>query len=203
MSLSNLNVDPSFLSTLTIQVCFRSTTMLIFPRMIRVPAIRVLLICAFFWLITYGYFRHRLWRDPHSAFFDDQQVYDLKYSLYRERQARHFISRYNSLTDVPDVIKGGPNPAICAIFVTVKRGFDEYFEPSIGSLLEGLDPRERHALRLNVLFADTDPTKHSSWDQRWVERLTDSASMYNVTDEQFERVRQAEKERNFYVKGVL
>lgn len=181
----------------------RTTITLILRRIIKAPAIRVLMVCGLFWLIAYGYFQHRLWRDPHSAFFSDRHVYDLKYSLQREREARHFVSRYNSLTDVPDVIKAGPNPAICAVFVTVKRGLDDYFEPSIGSLLEGLDPRERRALQLNVVFADTDPTKHPSWDQKWLHRLADSAGTYNASDEQFERVSQAEKDRNFYVKGVL
>lgn len=176
---------------------------MLLPRLLRVLAIRVLLASALFWLLVYGYCRHRFWRDPHSAFFNDRHVYDLKYSLYRERQSRHFISRYNSLSDAPVAVKGGSNPVMCAAFVTVRRGSDDYFDPSIGSLLEGLDERERHALWLNVLFADTDPKKHPGWGQKWVDRLVDSAGTYNVSQAEFAHLQRVEKKRNFYVKGVL
>lgn len=173
-------------------------------RLLRWPAIRVLIGSILIWVVIFEYCRYHLWRDPHSAYFNDEHVYDLRYSLYREREARHFIGRYNTPTDAPNATVGdGHNPAICAVFVTVKRGLDDYFEPSLGSLFEGLDVRERQALRLNVLFADTDPTRHPSWGERWVGRLVDSAGSYNVSEEKLQRVKDAERDRNFYVKGVL
>lgn len=176
--------------------------MLFLPGLLRLSAIKALIVSTFLWLAGFEYCRYRLWRDPHSAFFNDRHVYDLKYSLHREQEARRHISQH-SLADTSDAVKGGSNPVICAAIVTVKRGSSDYFNPSIGSLLEGLDPRERRALQIQILFADIDPTKHSSWKQKWVDRLTDWAGVYNVSDEQLEYLKKAERDRNFYVKGVL
>lgn len=174
-------------------------------QLLRLRAVKALFLCLFLWLAAFEYCRLLFWRDPHSAFFDDRHVYDLKYSLYREREAQHFISQHNSLSKTPEPVpvRADPNPVVCASFVTIRRNSDDYFDPSIGSLLEGLGPRERRALYLNVLFADTDPTKHPSWGQKWVDRLTDAAGTYNVSNEQFQRLQEYENERNFYGKGVL
>ncbi|KAE8381382.1 integral membrane protein [Aspergillus bertholletiae] len=165
-------------------------------------AIKIFLLSLCLWLLIFEYCRFALWRDPHSAFFDDSHVYDLQYSLYRERESRHFISRYNSPSDPLAYAKSGPEPLICAAFVTVRRNQDDSFDPSIGSLLEGLDTRERQALQLKVLFADTDPTRHPSWEQRWVDRLIDDAGSYNVSQETLDHLRRLETERNFYEKGI-
>ncbi|OJJ99198.1 hypothetical protein ASPACDRAFT_1870260 [Aspergillus aculeatus ATCC 16872] len=124
------------------------------------------------------------------------------YSLYREREAWHFISRHNSDSKPPDYVKGGPTPSVCAAIVTVRRDLDHYFEASVGSLLEGLDERERRALYLRVLFADTDPGVHPSWGQKWVDRLVDSVETYNVSEAELVHLQQLETERNFYEKGV-
>lgn len=37
----------------------------------------------------------------------------------------------------------------------------------------------------------------------WVDRLTDAASTYNVSDGQFRHLQKLEEDRNFYEKGVL
>ncbi|KAL6228795.1 hypothetical protein BDW75DRAFT_235643 [Aspergillus navahoensis] len=150
----------------------------------------------------YSYCQTKFWRDPHSAFFQEDDVYDLDYSLYREREAWHFISRHNATVDPPDYTRGalGRTP-ICVAMVTVRRELDTYFEASVGSLLEGLTERERRALYLSVLFADTDPAVHPSWGQKWVGRLVDEAGTYNVSTGQLEHLRMLERQRNFYEKG--
>lgn len=157
-------------------------------------AVKILVSCALLWLAVFEYCRLSFWRDPHSAFFDDSHVYDLKYSLYREREAQHFISQHNSLSEQQpsEPVRADPNPLICAAFVTIKRGSDDYFNPSIGSLLEGLDPRERRALYVDVLFANTDPMKHPSWGQKWVSRLTDAGDTYNVSEDQLQYLQELE-----------
>ncbi|KAE8151470.1 hypothetical protein BDV25DRAFT_171422 [Aspergillus avenaceus] len=174
------------------------------PQLLRSRAAKIFLASLCLWLLIFEYCRFQLWRDPHSAFFNDRNVYDLKYSLYRERESRHFISRHNSPSDPPESVKSGPDPLVCAAFVTVRRGQDDYFDPSIGSLLHGLDTQERQALYVSVLFADTDPTRHPSWGQKWMDRLVDDAGSYrNVSQESLDHLRGLETERNFYEKGIF
>lgn len=183
---------------------FPSHQVLLFiQRILKLRATKVFLLSLFLWLVSFEYCRVLFWRDPHSAFFDDRHVYDLKYSLYREREAQHFISQHNSLLEPPEFFKSDPNPFVCASIVTIGRPSDNYFDPSIGSLLEGLNYRERRALFLNVLFADTNPEKHPSWGQKWVPRLTDTATSYNVSNDQFRQLQKWEEDRNYYAKGVL
>lgn len=173
-------------------------------RKLRLPAVRVFLISAVLYLLTFQYCRFRYWRDPHSAFFDISRVYDWKYSLAREHEANHFISFYDGVDDpTPEHTKSSDEPLLCAAFVTVKRDFDNYFEESIGSMLEGLDPRERRALHLKVLFANTDPTKHPNWGQRWMNRVIDTIETYDVSETSFQHLQKLEADRDFREKGVL
>ncbi|OJJ77058.1 hypothetical protein ASPBRDRAFT_140550 [Aspergillus brasiliensis CBS 101740] len=173
------------------------------PHYLQLRASKIFIFSLFVWLLIFYYLRISLWRDPHSAFFQDRHVYELDYSLHREREAWHFISQHNSGISPPDYLKGRSTPSVCVAMVTVRRDSDHYFEASVGSLLEGLDERERQALYLNILFADTDPRVHPSWDQKWVDGLVDSADTYNVSDGQFQHLQDLEKDKNFYEKGVF
>ncbi|EGE02320.1 hypothetical protein TEQG_01358 [Trichophyton equinum CBS 127.97] len=173
-------------------------------QLLKLTAVKTLLAAALIWLVIFQYCRYQFWRDPHSAFFNDRAgVYDLGYSLSREREANHFVTRKNAPVEPPASVKGGTDPLFCVAFVTVRREADDYFDPSVGSLLVGLDPRERRALHLHILFADTDPMRHPSWGQKWVDRLTDISETYNVTASQLEHLKKLETERNFYEKGVF
>ncbi|EZF23603.1 hypothetical protein H112_03748 [Trichophyton rubrum D6] len=164
-------------------------------QLLKLTAVKTLMAAALIWMF---------WRDPHSAFFNDRAgVYDLGYSMSREREAHRFITRNNARVEPPASVKGGADPLFCVAFVTVRREADDYFDPSIGSLLVGLDPRERRTLHLRILFADTDPKRHPSWGQIWVDRLADVAESYNVTASQLEHLKKLETERNYYEKGVL
>ncbi|KAL4980813.1 hypothetical protein BDW66DRAFT_156524 [Aspergillus desertorum] len=181
---------------------------------LKLRASRIFLSSLLLWVLLYAYCRSRFWRDPHSAFFQDTHVYDLDYSLYREREGTHFLARHNAPTTRPEdefhyhTTKNesesrSETPAVCVAIVTVRREQDAYFDASVGSLLEGLTEHERKALHLSVLFADIDPAVHPSWGQKWVERLVDQAGGYNVSAEQLEDLRMWEAERNFYKKGVF
>ncbi|KAL4902253.1 hypothetical protein BDW74DRAFT_186973 [Aspergillus multicolor] len=159
----------------------------------RLRASRILLSSLLLWFLFYTYCRTLLWRDPHSAFFQDSHVYDLDYSLHRERESWHFIARHNAASNPPKYTEAGER----------RPSSDTYFEASVGSLLEDLSEKERAVLYLTVLFADTDPAVHPSWGLTWVDRLVDEAGGYNVSEEQLEDLRMLEKERNFYKKGVF
>ncbi|OOF95835.1 hypothetical protein ASPCADRAFT_168543 [Aspergillus carbonarius ITEM 5010] len=181
---------------------------------LKLRASRIFVPSLLLWLLLYAYCRTRFWRDPHSAFFQDDHVYDLDYSLYRERESMHFLARHNAPTSPPEnefyysyakntsETENKP-PAVCIAIVTVHRRQDTYFDASVGSLLKGLTEQERRAMYLTVLFADTDPMVHPSWGQKWVERLLDQARGYNVSAEQLEDLKMWEAERNFYKKGVF
>lgn len=136
-------------------------------------------------------------------------MYALKYSLAREHAGRHFLSGYNSARRTgpgAQEFKRSENesePLLCAGFATVHRETDDYFDASVGSMLEGLSEGERRAMFLNVLFADTDVGRHHAWGQRWVDRLVDGAGGYgNVSEGRMEYLRGLERERLWGEKGV-
>ncbi|RAK76612.1 uncharacterized protein BO72DRAFT_496833 [Aspergillus fijiensis CBS 313.89] len=147
----------------------------------RSNAIKVLLVSALLWSIAYTYCRTRFWRDPHSAFFNDRHVYEWRYSLYREHEARRLITNHNTLAENFTSYTGaGSNPLVCAAFLT------------------------RRALFLNIIFVDTDPSQHPSWGQNWMHRLANHVGSYqNISLEQFHHLQELEKARNFYEKGVF
>lgn len=147
-----------------------------FTHYLKFRALRIFLSSLFVWLLLFQLCRTKFWRDPHSAFFKEDHVYEMDYRLYREREAWHFLSRHNSDLNPPPYVKSDRTPSVCVAIVTVRRHLDDYFEATVGSLLEGLDERERRKLYLSVLIADTEPRVHPSWGQNWVERLTDSAT---------------------------
>jgi hypothetical protein len=92
--------------------------------------------------------------------------------------AFHISTQFRSQTNPSPLsyVKSDCTPPVCVAIVTVRRHLDDYFEASVGSLLEALDERERSKLYLSVLFADTEPRVHPSRGQKWIERLADSAT---------------------------
>lgn len=143
----------------------------------------------------------RFWRDPHSVFFNSDYVYDPLYSLARKSDADRIVSAANStvLGNMPEPIKAGKDPIICAAFVTVTRDKIQYLDQSIGSMLEGLDEQDKSALWLDVYFVDINASKHPDWSAPWLHGLADSVGTYNITDVEMIHTKEMEKKRNFYV----
>lgn len=164
------------------------------------PASRALLITAALWLVAFAYCKHRFWRDPHSAFFSSESVYDFHYSADRQAQAQAYISRASESTEV--LPKASGTPEFCAAFVTVKRENIQYVDEAVASLLEGLNEEERGSLSLQLLFADTETKKHPSWEKAWLRNAVDGMVGYNVSEDTLKELQIWEKERNFYKKGV-
>lgn len=184
-------------------------------RILSTRAARALLVCLALWLVGFTYGRLFLWRDPHSAYFRSDTVYDLDYSAARQAEARAFIanvSRAEADHDAADTRPGdarpktGPSPAVCAAFVTVRRESEAarlYLADAVGSMLAGLDPRERAALNLTLLFSNTDPASHPDWRAPWVRALVDTAAGYTgVSDLDMAGLRKAEEDRDLQLKGV-
>ncbi|KAJ4291307.1 hypothetical protein N0V88_006311 [Collariella sp. IMI 366227] len=168
------------------------------------PAGRALLLCTLLWLLIFTYGKLFLWRDPHSAYFSSDGVYDLDYSAARQRQAREYIQRVER-----DVVgdtsfeedgrkrkqyqKTGDTPALCAAFVTVRRKGEQarwYMQDALGSMLAELDVRERGTLNVSLLFSNMDPARHPDWDAP-------------VGEEWKGRLQKAEEERDLQLKGVF
>jgi hypothetical protein len=171
-----------------------------------VPVLRILFISLLLWLTAFAFCKFTYWRDPHSAFFKSEHVYDLQYSTHRQTEARNFIEVAGS--DVFGRHAGKGNKTImCAAFVTVKRDGRQYLDEAIGSMLEGLDPREREAIALSVLFADTKPEIHPQMNAPWTKvldwKFTYATSRRGITAKELSNIREMERKRNFYVKGVF
>lgn len=183
------------------------------------PSIRVCLVSVLVYGLLILYCKRALWRDPHSAFFNDDHVYELDYSNYRIEEAEKFIQVANKTLEssrdaegnskyvdesITGLGKGTGKPVLCAAYVTVRREHKQYLSEAVGSMLTGLSPKERAALNLTILFADTEPTTHPNWKNPWVQNVVDAAQTYTgLTEAQWEEVKGAETEKNYYVKGVL
>jgi hypothetical protein len=168
---------------------------------LHLPVTRVLLITAITWLFAFAYCKHRFWRDPHSAFFSSDGVYDLHYSKVRQEQARNYIRDASNSTG--PFVKSKGTPELCAAFVTVKRESIQYVDEAVASMLDGLDEEERRALNLQLLFADTQTDVHPSWRKAWLGNVVDGMVGYNVSAETLKQVKEWEEKRDFYHKGVL
>ncbi|KAH8686140.1 hypothetical protein BGZ60DRAFT_396941 [Tricladium varicosporioides] len=140
------------------------------------------------------------WRDPHSAFFSLNHIYDFIYSDYRRSEANEFITKASRPN--ANLTKASKNPEICVAVATVKRQNTQYVDIAIGSLLEGLTESERERIYVHVLFADTHPEVHPSWKEQWLVNAIDSAAGYNVSSGELERLRKWEKGREFGKKGL-
>ena len=171
------------------------------------PAVKVFSVSLLLWLIAYEYCRFRFWREPHSAFFSEKHnhVYEWKYSLYREHESRRMIALNNAAQGAQtEVVKAGPHPLLCAAVITVRRDAEDYFDATVSSLLEGLDPRERRAIYLNIFFADVNTSsRHPSWGMRWLDRLADQVSTYDLPKDQLVHLQGLADHDNFYEKGIL
>ncbi|KAH6634378.1 hypothetical protein B0J18DRAFT_416046 [Chaetomium sp. MPI-SDFR-AT-0129] len=110
--------------------------------------------------------------------------------------------------DAEGTSKAGPSPALCAAFIAVRRqevgeAARLYTADAIGSMLAGLDPRERAALTVKLLFANTEPARHPSWHAPWVDPLVDDADGYRgLTGLTTAGLRQAEADGDVALKGV-
>lgn len=169
-------------------------------KLLQLPLIRILLVSTALWLVAFAYAKHRFWRDPHSAFFSSDGVYDLHYSKDRQVQAQAYISK---ASEPSAVLHKANRPEYCAAFVTVRREGIQYVDEAVASLLEGLNDEERGALSVQLLFADTDAKKHPSWESKWLHDAVDGMIGYNVTDETMTTLIEWEAKRDFYRKGVL
>lgn len=166
---------------------------------------RVLAFSAIAWFVLFLYSKHRFWRDPESAFFREEGVYELQYSRERQDKALDLVHARNQSSQ-GEAARQQPsaNPVICVGMVTVKRQEKmDYLNGTIGSMLLDLTDEERDAISIQLLFADSEPARHPGWDQPWLDNTVDNWSTYNVSDEQLEEIKEWARTENMQRKGVL
>ncbi|KAI3316895.1 hypothetical protein HD806DRAFT_402338 [Xylariaceae sp. AK1471] len=132
--------------------------------------------------VTYGYFN--FYRDPLSIFFSEEHGFDRFYSATRQAEADAFL---DALEVNPDAIrsrlgKAGPNPEICAIFLTIGREMEgrQYVETAVGSFFANMSRAEREAIHLKLFFADvpSPETQHKSYTSLTAANIADDIVTY-------------------------
>jgi hypothetical protein len=98
--------------------------------LLQTPWVRTLLTFTVLFLITLSYCRYHFYRDPGSAFYDEDRAFEREYSAYREREAEKYIEQVSSSSGNHQIAKAGPHPKICATFVSVKRDGKQYLPVS-------------------------------------------------------------------------
>jgi len=156
---------------------------------------------AIIWLSIFAACKHLLWRDPHTAFFSEDGVYDLDYSSFRQAEAHEYIAQAETGAHNRTGTSRIGTPSICAAITTFNRNGRQYLNETVGSMLAGLTDEERNKLEVQLLFAHVDSTVHPDWNARWLEAM-DQSGTYNVSREDLSRVQEWEAAQNFYAKGV-
>ena len=165
------------------------------------PAGVTLACTAIIWLSIFAACKHLLWRDPHTAFFSEDGVYDLDYSLFRQAEAHEYIAQAEAGAHNQTEIPRTGSPSICAAITTFNRNGRQYLNETVGSMLAGLTDEERNGLEVQLLFAHVNSTVHPDWDAQWLDTI-DKWSTYNVSKEELGQVQEWETAQNFYAKGV-
>ena len=156
---------------------------------------------AIIWLSIFAACRHLLWRDPHTAFFSEDGVYDLDYSSFRQAEAHEYIAQADAGDQNQTQSTKTGTPTICAAITTFNRKGRQYLNETVGSMLAGLAIEERNELEVQLLFAHVNSTIHPDWNAQWLDTL-DQWGTYNVSNEKLSQIQEWETSQNFYAKGV-
>lgn len=145
-----------------------------------------------FYLILFIDIRHWSRHDPSSVFFDPKDAFERKYSSEREHEANAWLAATKATATH---WKAGPDPKLCVGIPTVQRTGQgqRYFPRLVGSLLEGLESKERDDVWLVSFIADVEPQKHDTYKEAWLGRVSDEILTYdNATEQVRRRVKELE-----------
>ncbi|KAF2114188.1 integral membrane protein [Lophiotrema nucula] len=145
-------------------------------------------------------------RDPTSLFFNPRVGYAPAYSELRRQQAEQFITLVSNSSGNHDALGLGNSESrkICVGIPSIARKGARYLRTAVGSLLEGLTPEERKEIYFVVFIAQTDPTVHPAYKEHWLEALTDDILVYDIPNEDLDRIKNMEKEAGlFREKGLF
>lgn len=142
--------------------------------------------------------------DPSSVFFDARKGYNPTYSTIRKEQADVFVTKEQQR---PHNLRFAHSSdfSLCVGIPTVARSDVRYFRSTVGSILEGLAPKERAEIYLMPFIADTDPMKHPAFSESWLHHLSDRVLFYNLSnsDGALDRIKKLESEKAYREKPLL
>ena len=154
----------------------------------------------FVYVALIHYCRQAYYRDPTSAFFDPVRGYEQRYSLKRQDDADTFIRNANLTTFVQTTPQ---DPKMCIGIATVAREREQYVRRTIGSLIDGLDPREREQILLIVLIAQADPQMHPIYGEPWLTNVVDKTLLYEVSQGRHQNIIDWEMNKDYRKKAVF
>ncbi|KAH9905473.1 integral membrane protein [Xylariomycetidae sp. FL2044] len=141
------------------------------------------------------YLRSKCYRDPSSVFFQPEHARVLSYSAFRKYQAARFGDQ--AALQPPTKWSNSTSPDICVGVASVSRHGFSYLKETLGSILEGLDDRERHRLYIVVFLAHSDQSVHEDYAQPWLLNMADNLPTYPDDPETFRLVQQLEIDNNY------
>lgn len=149
--------------------------------------------------------RHLTKRDPASWFFDPEPGYKPRYSNIRRHEADTFIQDVtdSSVTLYTKFNATANITAICVGIATIARDNVRYFRSTVGSLLAGLDDRERQRIFLILFIAHSNPAVHPAFNEGWMTKLADRILLYNASQVEIQMLQRLETQAEEYRKKPL
>jgi len=138
------------------------------------------------------------YRDPTSFFFDSTRAYNRDYSLVRKNESDAFIeaAATKPFRRTVPYLPSAPRPLLCiGIPTTTRPTGDVYVRTTIGSLLAGLDARERDDIHLMPFVAHSDPNLHPIYTEPWLRNVADQILTYDIQGSQLQHVRDLERDK--------
>lgn len=154
------------------------------------------------YLLLIQYCRTHYYRDPTSAFFDEDRGYTPIYSRFRQSQAANFVRNVNASAPSPVDQTSSSHPpnqptnssgaTFCVGIASVSRQETNYIESAVGSLLVDLTEEERKDIHLILFIAHTDPTVHPSYSSGWLHAAADTLLLYDFPEDQMKYISRLE-----------
>lgn len=197
--LARLNISPTLhQSGRKHSKSFCSWPSIMLVRLLSSPGSLAFLSFVAFYLVAILYIHVVSYRDPTSLFFNPRQAYMPAYSTVRQQEAEAFVVRstdtYTHLTGKPiDSVPNG-NKTLCVGIASVARKGARYFRITVGSLLEGLNAKEREEIYLLLFIAHTDPTVHPAYSETWLRNLPNEVLFYNASQQEMKHIARLEHE---------
>lgn len=149
--------------------------------------------------------RRTCWRDPTSAFYDDERAHQPAYSQHRIQQAHEYAQQigasYQQDGNRPTEKTG--TPELCVGIPSVRRKGVSYLSSTLGSLQQGLSPAELSGLRFVVLLAYTNQSAHPDHGQPWLSAMADRLVSYGDRAEWAEAAAAMERHSTHETKSKL